>query len=196
MGYVFKIVLASSSPRRKELLEQLGVAFTVAEPFSDESSTDPDPRKRVVQNAESKVQSVSGIYPDSLIMGADTIVFLDGRFLGKPSTPEEAKEMLRFLSGRTHYVFSGVAVLKTLSGAVYSGVEETLVTFKELSPESIDEYVESGEPMDKAGAYAIQGGAEMFVERIDGSWSNVVGLPLKLLEKLLDDAQKGRIMGI
>ena len=177
-------MLASSSPRRHELMKELGVEFTVAEPPSDETSTHPDPRIRTIQNAEAKAFSVSDEFPDSVIIGADTIVHLDDLFLEKPTDPEDAKEILFRLSGKTHQVYTGVAVLDTMSGKMVTGCDVTTVRFKKLSPEMIEEYVASGEPLDKAGAYAIQGAGEAFVEDIVGSYSNVIGLPLELLREL------------
>lgn len=178
-------MLASISPRRKELMTELGIEFEVVEPVSEETSVDPDPRKRVVENAEAKAGSISGQYQDALIISADTIVYLDRMFLGKPADSEEARNMLDMLSGRTHQVFTGVVILDTSSGLLVSGVEETKVVFRDLMKKEIDDYVASGESLDKAGAYGIQGAASIFIEEIDGSWSNVVGLPLELLRGFL-----------
>lgn len=185
MGSELKIVLASTSPRRKELMTELGIEFEVVEPLSDEISVDSDPRKRVVENAEVKTRSVAGHYQNALIIGADTVVYIDGIFLGKPTSSEDARNMLGMLSGKTHRVFTGVAILDTGSDSLVSGVEETIVVFRKLTRKEIDDYVASGEPLDKAGAYGIQGAANVFVESIDGSWSNVVGLPFELLRGFL-----------
>lgn len=187
MGSGFKIVLASTSPRRRELLLQLGVKFEVVEPLSEESSTESDPRRRVVENAEAKARSVAGLYQDSLIIGTDTVVFIEGVFLGKPSSSSDAVAMLERLSAKIHSVFTGIAILNTNDGTIKSSVDETEVKFKKLDNETIRKYVDSGEPMDKAGAYAIQGGAGSFVEWIDGSRSNVIGLSLELLTGLLSN---------
>ena len=185
MGSKLKIVLASTSPRRKELLEELYVDFIVVEPVSEETSTDSNPRKRVIENAEAKAKSISNRYSDALIIGADTIVYLDGEVLGKPSSPDEAVKMLEMLSGKIHSVFTGIAVLDVAKNKLVSGADETRVKFKKLEPKTIREYVGGGEPMDKAGAYAIQGDAGFFVEWIDGSRSNVIGLSLELLTELI-----------
>ena len=185
MGYELKIVLASTSPRRVKLLQEQGFSFTVAEPRSEESSSNPDPAMRAVENAEAKVLSVSEEFPDSLIIGADTIVYLEGEFLGKPACPEEAKAMLRRLSGKTHSVFTGVALLDTSNSVLVSDYKESHVMFLNLSQSTIDVYVKSGEPLDKAGAYAIQGKGAALIDGYTGSWSNIVGLPTEILCKML-----------
>lgn len=169
-------------------MEELGFDFIIVEPLTDESSDHPDPRLRAINNAEAKAKSVSGRYPDSLIIGADTIVYLDGIFMGKPSNPADAEKMLEMLSGKTHQVYTGIAVLNSSTGKMLSGVSRTDVLFKRLDSEAIRAYVSSGEPMDKAGAYAIQRQGESFIREISGSRSNVIGLPIELLEKLLRKA--------
>ena len=162
-------------------MREHGIEFTIVEPQSIESSTDPNPCMRAKQNAKEKVLSVSERFPESLIIGADTIVYTAGLFFGKPKTPEEAKNMLRQLSGNTHSVFTGIALLDTMNDKLISDCGESHVRFKNLSQSAIDEYVESGEPLDKAGAYAIQGGGVAFIDGYSGSWSNIVGLPMELL---------------
>jgi septum formation protein len=186
-----KIVLASSSPRRKELLNKLGFEFKVCEPTIEEKSDNPDPRKRVIENAKTKALSLKDLQPNSLIIGADTIVYIDGLFLGKPNGINDARNMLGTLSGKTHQVFTGVAVLDTSSDRIFTGVDETLVIFKYLDPERIESYIHSGEPLDKAGSYAIQGLGRAFVKNISGSENNVIGLPLDLLENLLNKINEG-----
>ena len=166
-------------------MQEQGLKFTVAEPSGDESSTDPSPSKRAILNAVAKAVSVSKDFPDSLIIGADTIVYLDGVFLGKPENPEEAVTMLVSLSGKTHSVFTGVALLDTSTGVLMSDYEESHVKFYCLSGSVIDEYVESGEPLDKAGAYGIQGKGAALIAGYSGSWSNIVGLPTELLSEML-----------
>lgn len=138
-----------------------------------------------MQNAASKALSVSEDFPDSLIVGADTIVYLAGEFLGKPESPDEAMAMLGSLSGKTHSVFTGVVILDTSTGELVSDYEESDVTFHSLSPSVIKEYVESGEPLDKAGAYGIQGKGRALIAGYSGSWSNIVGLPIELLCEML-----------
>lgn len=166
-------------------MEELGFDFIIVEPTGDESSIDNDPRVRAQRNAESKARSVSKLYADSIVIGADTIVYLDGVFLGKPSDPDDAMNMLRMLSGRTHQVYTGITVVNT-STAPSTRVCETHVRFKNLSMKQISDYVASGEPLDKAGAYGIQGRGGDFVAEIDGSYSNVVGLPVELLKEMLE----------
>jgi nucleoside triphosphate pyrophosphatase len=166
-------------------MEELGLDFIVVEPSSDESSDHPDPRIRVITNAEAKARSVSDQFSDSLIIGADTIVFLDDLFFGKPVDSVDAKSMLEQLSGKNHQVYTGVAILNTSTGEMLSKVSCTDVRFKRLSQEVIDAYVASGEPLDKAGAYGIQGDGRVFIADIVGSYSNVVGLPLELLREML-----------
>jgi septum formation protein len=181
-----KIVLASTSPRRISLLSQIGMDFSVAAPLDDEASVNPDPKGRVMENALAKARSVLGIGV-GLVVGADTVVYIDGMILGKPSSEEEARVMLETLSGRVHTVFTGLAVVDAGSGRMEVGCEETRVQMMELSDEEVGRYVKTGEPMGKAGAYAIQGLGAVFVESVDGCFHNVVGLPLSLLWKMIRD---------
>jgi septum formation protein len=171
-----RLVLASASPRRRQLLEQLGLAFEVKPTGADESVRSGEgPRAYVERIAREKAAAGATASPDALILAADTAVVLGERILGKPANREEAKEMLETLSGREHRVITGVA----LAGPVRDGCAvETRVTFRRLSAAEIAWYVATGEPLDKAGAYAVQGAGGAWVERIDGSVSNVVGLPL------------------
>jgi len=185
-----RIVLASNSPRRRELLHKLGIKFIVAAPTSSETSTASDPREMVIENAKSKAYSVSPAYPDSLIIAADTVIYLDNVIIGKPSNPEDAVKTLETLSGKPHMVYMGVVVLDTRKNRLFSGLDVTRVKFRKLTSIEIKNYVDGGEPLDKAGSYAIQGEARSFIEWIDGSWSNVVGLPLGLLTRLLDAAYR------
>ncbi len=187
MGSEFKIVLASTSPRRISLLRQIGMRFTVFAPVEDEASVNPDPKERVMENALAKARSVLGNVDMGLVVGADTVVYIDEKILGKPSSDDEARMMMATLSGRVHRVFTGLAVIDAESGREEVGCEETQVHMMELSDEEISRYVESGEPMGKAGAYAIQGLGAVFVERVVGCFHNVVGLPLSLLWKMICD---------
>ena len=164
---------------------EFGFDFITVEPISDESSDHIDPKIRAIKNAETKVKSISLRFPNSVIIGADTIVYLDGKYLGKPKDPEEAKQMLEELSNKTHHVFTGITVLDTSTSKMISEVAETAVVFKKLCQEEINEYVKTDEPLDKAGAYAIQGEGMNFIIEITGSYSNVVGLPLELLREIL-----------
>ncbi len=173
-----RLVLASRSPRRKQLLEMTGWPFDVQESQADETIAPGTPPEEAVQMlARRKVEAVMPSIPDAYILGADTMVVYGDRFLGKPHTAEEAFDILRLLSGRTHDVWTGVAIA-TPNGEVVSFAEKTAVTFWELSEEEIAAYIATGEPMDKAGAYGIQGQAALFVKRIEGDYFNVVGLPL------------------
>jgi septum formation protein len=185
LDYEFKIVLASTSPRRISLLRQIGMRFTVVTPVEDETSANPDPKERVMENALAKARSVLGNVEEGLIVGADTVVYIDERILGKPSSDDEARMMMETLSGRVHRVFTGLAVIDAESGLEEVSCEETQVHLMELSDEEISRYVESGEPMGKAGAYAIQGLGAVFVDRVVGCFHNVVGLPLSLLWKMI-----------
>jgi len=184
LGSELKIVLASTSPRRISLLRQIGMRFSVATPVDDEVSVNPDPKMMVMENAIAKARSALG-EEEGLVVGADTVVYIEGAILGKPSSEEEACIMLETLSGRVHTVFTGLAVVDAGSGREEVGCEETRVQMMELSEEDVGRYVETGEPMGKAGAYAIQGLGAVFVERVDGCFHNVVGLPLSLLWKMI-----------
>ena len=185
MGSEFKIVLASTSPRRISLLRQMGMRFTVVAPMEDEASVNPDPKERVMDNALAKARSVLGNVEEGLVVGADTVVYIDEMVLGKPSSDDEARRMMETLSGRVHRVFTGLAVIDAESGREDVSCEETQVHLMELSDEEISRYVRSGEPMGKAGAYAIQGLGAVFVEGVVGCFHNVVGLPLSLLWKMI-----------
>jgi septum formation protein len=155
-----------------------GWPFDVQESQADETIAPGTPPEEAVQMlARRKVEAVMPSIPDAYILGADTMVVYGDRFLGKPHTAEEAFDILRLLSGRTHDVWTGVAIA-TPNGEVVSFAEKTAVTFWELSEEEIAAYIATGEPMDKAGAYGIQGQAALFVKRIEGDYFNVVGLPL------------------
>lgn len=179
--------MASTSPRRIGLLRQVGLEFTALDPGGDETSIHPDPRKRVMENALSKAERVVERNGETLIMAADTVVYIDGVILGKPRSKDDAAAMLRKLSGNVHKVFTGVAVIHPTAGR-FVDFEETLVHIKALSEEEILRYVEGGEPMDKAGSYAIQGYGAVFVDRVVGCFHNVMGLPLALLSRMLRDA--------
>ena len=180
-------VLASQSPRRKRLLEQLGVPFEVhISPVDEVIPDDATPGEVVQDLAMQKAASVAPAYPDALTLGADTIVVLDGAILGKPADAAEAAAMLRRLSGRTHTVFTGIALVHPASDRRTAAVEATDVTFADLSNAEIGAYVESGSPLDKAGAYGIQDDrGALFVRRIEGDYYSVVGLPLHRLYQTL-----------
>jgi nucleoside triphosphate pyrophosphatase len=173
------VILASGSPRRRAILEQLGIAFEVVVPEVEEL-THGDPRALVLENARRKAAAVTG----ELVLGADTTVALDGAILGKPRDEDEARSFLTSLSGRDHEVWSGIA-LNDRAAAV-----RTAVTFRDIAG-LIDWYLATGEWEGKAGAYAIQGRGAALVERIEGDYSNVVGLPIPALLKLMPDLLQG-----
>lgn len=180
-----KIILASGSPRRRELLGAMGYEFTVLATDVDENV--PGRARDIVGIlAERKGRAAAQLCHDGeIVIAADTLVSLDDRPLGKPGNDTEAAAMLHALSGRSHEVYTGLAVIDTSSGRMSVDVECTRVTFRALSDDEINAYVATGEPRDKAGAYAIQGGAAAFVAGYDGSYNNVIGLPTeKLAERL------------
>lgn len=180
-----KVILASGSPRRKELLREMGVEFEVDVSDVDETA-DGRPEQMVAVLAERKARAVAQRRNSGLIVAADTLVALEDRALGKPADDAEAREMLHALSGRTHDVFTGVCVLDAGNGRMCLEAVRTGVRFRELTDAEIDAYVATGEPRDKAGAYAIQGGAGAFVEGYEGSRSNVIGLPVERLSEMLE----------
>ena len=184
-----RIILASQSPRRRQLLEQIGLEdFDILVPDADESY-DPalSPQEIVGSICRKKAEAARALAGDgdALLIAADTMVFLDGLRLGKPHSQEEAHAMLRALSGRTHHVCTGVTVCR--GERIDTRVETTGVAFRPLTDREIRCYIRTGEPMDKAGAYGVQGKAALFVSGIDGDYFNVMGLPLHLLGQMLED---------
>lgn len=180
-----KIILASGSPRRRELLGAMGYEFAILAPDVDEN-VEGRACDIVGALAERKGRAAARLCRGGeIVIAADTLVSLDERPLGKPKSDGEAAAMLRALSGRSHEVYTGLCVIDTAAGTMSMDVERTRVTFRPLTDEEIDAYVATGEPRDKAGAYAIQGGAAAFVSGYDGSYNNVIGLPTeKLAERL------------
>ncbi len=179
-----RLILASGSPRRRRLLEELGLRFDVRPVDVDESAgEDENPVSYVERLARVKAGAEARV--GELIVGADTTVVLDGRLLGKPADPEAAREMLRCLAGREHTVLTGVAVYDADERRLESGIERSRVRIASITQAEIDWYVATGEPLDKAGAYAIQGLGALFVDAVDGNYSNVVGLPLPLTYRLV-----------
>jgi septum formation protein len=182
------IVLASASPRRQELLRNAGIAFTVQPADISETPLAGEPPRALAQRlAQEKAQAVFRQRPNDVVLGADTIVVVDGQILGKPRDADDAVRMLRLLSGCSHQVTTGVCLMGAASGASFEDVrsETTLVTVSELRDEDIYSYVATREPMDKAGAYAIQGVASRWISRIEGDYFNVVGLPVALVYRML-----------
>jgi len=206
------LVLASASPRRHELLRNAGIPFIVQPADIDETPLPSEPPLQCAQRlAREKALSVSRTRSQNLVLGADTIVVIDEAILGKPVDADDAVRMLRLLSGRVHRVITGVClvgtvpsgqwpvigkaeprprsyeILRTENQELRTASETTLVTMSELSEDEIREYVATGEPMDKAGAYAIQGMASRWIPRIEGDYSNVVGLPVALVYRMLQE---------
>ena len=185
-----ELILASSSPRRQELLREIGIPFQVhAANINEDQIPREDPMAYALRLAREKAKAVAVQYPHSYVLGADTIVVVDGEVLGKPIDHADAARMLRVLSGRGHEVTTAVSIVVPNKAAPGTLVETrastTKVYFRELSEDEIQRYVAGGEPMDKAGAYAIQGGASRWTDRIEGEFSNVVGLPLSLVTDML-----------
>ena len=179
-----RVILASGSPRRHELLDMIGIAHEVIPANIDESQRNGErPVEHVERLAREKGAAIAERFPDSLVIAADTIVVIDGEVLGKPRGAAEARAMLHRLAGRTHMVFTAVAA--SFHGRQESTVEEVSVTFLPLSDSTIANYVATGEPMDKAGSYGIQGYGATIVQRIDGDFFTVMGLPLARLVALL-----------
>jgi septum formation protein len=181
-----KIVLASASPRRKELLEQIGLRFE-ADPsdYDEETTSGSEPHEAARELSLGKARAAARKHRKALIIAADTLVVLGGRIFGKPHTNAQAREMLRALNGRTHSVVTGFTILDTETGKVVSRSVETTVHMRKLTLREIDGYVRTREPLDKAGGYAIQGRGAVLVDRIEGDYSNVVGLPLSALAETL-----------
>ena len=180
-----EIILASGSPRRKELLQQIGIPFQVIKSDTEEKITKTDPADIVKELSLQKASEVAAGIQQGIVLGADTIVCLDDEILGKPADEADAARMLKALSGRDHRVFTGVTVAR--GGRVLSDYEETAVHFRPLTEREIAAYIATGEPMDKAGAYGIQGRASLFVRAIEGDYFNVVGLPLCKLGQMLKE---------
>ena len=178
------LILASASPRRRELMGQLGLPFEVRPAVGPENPpAGASAAETVLALSRAKAEEIGANHPDALVIGADTVVEVDGAILGKPRDEADAFRMLRLLSGREHRVYTGVTVIR--GGEVLSQWERTRVFFREMTDREIDDYIATGEPMDKAGAYGYQGRASLYVERIEGDFFNVVGLPLCRLGTML-----------
>ena len=178
------LVLASASPRRQELLRNAGITFEVQPADIPEDPLPGEAAKECAERlAREKALAIASQRPHDSVLGADTVVVIDGQLLGKPSDAADAARMLRMLSGREHHVITGVCLVVSGQSSVAS--EATLVTVSKITDKDIADYVASGEPMDKAGAYAIQGIASRWIPRIEGDYSNVVGLPVALVFRML-----------
>lgn len=186
-----KLVLASRSPRRAEILTAVGWPFEMAAANIDESRAESEAAVSYVRRlAQAKAETVAKNIASGLVLGADTVVLVDEEILGQPSDVEDARRMLKLLSGRWHEVLTGVALLRAGENRLVVGHEKTRVRFAEMSPAEIDWYVATGEPMDKAGAYAVQGRAALFIEEIQGDYFNIVGLPVRLVYELARKIQE------
>ena len=187
------LILASKSPRRRYLLEQAGLSFAVIPGNVDESIVAQEtPIEYARELAEAKAREISAKYPESWVIGADTIVVIGKTILGKPASRDEARSMLKRLSGQTHQVYTGFAVCCKARRRLFSKTIRTDVIFKELTEKEIEWYIHTPEPFDKAGAYAIQGLGTFLVKRINGSYTNVVGLPVcEVIEFLIEEGLLG-----
>ena len=181
------LILASASPRRRELMALTGLPFTVDAPDVDESCSLP-PREAVMELSRRKALAAAALHPGCVILAADTLVAVDDTALGKPRDAEDAFRMLHSLSGRWHQVYTGVSVVDA-QGTLRSEVDVTDVHFEAMTDEAIRRYIATGEPMDKAGAYAVQGIAGLWIDELRGSHTNVIGLPMALTRRLLEDCK-------
>jgi septum formation protein len=180
------LILASSSPRRAQILKEAEVEFEIRVPANvNEQSSSSDPVEHVLSLSRAKAQSVSNQVTDGIILGADTIVVLNGEILGKPEDKNQAFLILQKLSGKIHTVYTGVTLVNKSNGRIVSDYDSTEVTFNRLDDEKIKSYINTGEPMDKAGAYGIQGMGNFLVKGIQGSLDNVIGLPTEKLKEML-----------
>lgn len=181
------IILASLSPRRRELLEKFNVKHTIiASEIKEIVNAEDGPYEVVMSLAFNKAYNIGKEYTDNIIIGADTIVVYENQILGKPKDSEDAKRILNLLSGNYHKVITGIALINIKQNIKIIDFEETLVKFRELDQGVIDRYIETNEPFDKAGAYGIQGFGGLLVEKIDGCYDNVIGLPMGKLNNLLN----------
>ncbi len=180
-----RLILASGSPRRRELLSRMGYTFEICAPDVDEHVSG-HASDIVFTLAQRKARAAAERFDDGVIIASDTLVSLDGAPLGKPEDVDDARRMLAALSGREHEVFTGVCVIDAATGRSETRSVRTGVTFRALTAEEIDAYIATGEPMDKAGAYAIQGGAGAFVSGLDGPFDNVVGFPTEDVRQMLE----------
>lgn len=181
-----KIILASRSPRRKQLLEQIGLEFEIdPSNYEEDMTLKTKPRELTEFLSLGKAKDVAQRHRNSIIISADTIVAVDDEVFGKPKTPEKAKYMLQKLSGRAHSVITGFTIINTETNEQITKSVETKVYFKDISDEEMDAYIATGEPLDKGGGYAIQGKAALFVEKIEGDYFNIVGLPILVLTEEL-----------
>ena len=185
-----ELVLASSSPRRKDIFDTIGIEYTLMEVHIDESNNSGfSPERYAIETARKKALEAAARKPKAIIVAADTVIELkNGEIIGKPATEEDAKMILDKIQGGSHYVITAVAVINPDSKNVFTAYEKTEVMFQSLSDSEIEWYISTGEPMDKAGAFGLQERAMIFIERIEGTPSNVIGLPANLLYNLFQQA--------
>ncbi|MGE5405566.1 MAG: Maf family protein [Candidatus Saccharibacteria bacterium] len=182
-----RLVLASGSPRRRQLLESLGLNFDIIPPPAEEITQNWNtPQDYAEQLSQYKARQIAEKVTDAVVLAADTIVVKNHEIMGKPQNPQEAQDMLQALSGAPHTVVTGICIIDVSSGCELLDSESTTVYFKKLSDEKISRYIETGEPFDKAGAYGIQGHGALLVEKVEGCFYNVVGLPMAKLESMLE----------
>lgn len=184
-----KIILASASPRRKELLEKIGLKFEVIPSNYDEKLSDNIFSYQKIETlAKNKALDVAKrTTQDAIIISADTVVVLEGKILGKPHSKDEAREMIKSLSGKTHEVITSIAMINTKTNVKLTKSTSTKVTFRKIEPDEIEQYINTDEPYDKAGAYAAQGLAAIFIEKIDGCFNNVVGISVFEVNRMLKE---------
>ena len=181
-----KIILASQSKQRKELLKIIGLDFEIEKSNYVEDMTEKIPAHKLAQKlALGKAQDIAKKHKNSIIIGADSFVVLGKEFLGKPRTPQKTREMLRKISGKKHKVTTGIAIIDTKKNKIFTDYEITEVWFKKLTMREIEKYIKTGEPLDKAGGYAIQKLGCIFIEKINGDYTNVIGLPINKIYKYL-----------
>lgn len=186
-----ELVLASGSPRRVELLRQAGYTFEVRVPdLKEDDLSAADPRALVQSLAYAKARQIADTLSEGIVLGADTVVCLGDEVIGKAHDAVQAREILGRLTGTTHSVLTGVCLVDASRGERLCGCDETRITMKKLTDQELEEYVRSGEGIGKAGAYAIQEKGDRFVERVDGSFTNVVGLPMEMLEQMLSEMMR------
>ncbi len=182
---MLKVYLASTSPRRLELLGTLGIPFQAISPRFEERPTDLPAAEEALYFAEQKARSVADLCPHAFVIASDTLIDCDGIKMGKPHDAKEAVQMLTQLSGKTHTVCTAVVLLDTESGDLKKHVERAAVTFKRLTQKTIEEYVATGEPLDKAGAYAIQEKGQVLISKVEGDVQAVIGLPVSMVKEWL-----------
>ncbi len=182
------LILASLSPRRHTLLEEAGILHRIIPSHVEERILPGEPpHVFVVRTAQEKAGAVSRLHPESLVLAADTVIVHRGTILGKPETPRKTRDMIRVLSGAGHQVISGVALMREAPFLCRTECVTTHVTFRELADREIEAYVATGEGLDKAGGYGIQGRGGALVDSVEGSWTNVVGLPMELVQRWLSE---------